>query len=159
MTTPRARARLCLRVLNECARYPAPRERLRRVLETVWRERGRGRVTLNLVLAGDRQVRLLQQRHKGCRDSTDVLAFADGEMDTTTRCRHLGDIVVNVDCARREARERGLRVRDEVTLYALHGLLHLLGMRDDSRAGRRAMSRVQAETFQRLGLPYAMDLM
>jgi ssRNA-specific RNase YbeY (16S rRNA maturation enzyme) len=39
-----------------------------------------------------------------------------------------------------------------VALYALHGLLHLLGMRDDTPEGRAAMAAAQGEIFHALGL-------
>ena len=147
-----------LSILNRCPQYPAPHAQLERVLGGTWKRRGCGRVTLNLMLVEDRQMRRLNQGHRKRRTTTDVLAFADGDADPVTRVNHLGDIAVSVDTARREAKKRNLRIRDEVTLYALHGLLHLLGMRDDTEAGRKAMVQAQVEVFRQYGLSVDMVL-
>ena len=143
---------MILRILNEKEGYPAPRSQLERVLANTWKRRGRGRVTLNLLLVDDRRMRRMARWAGHRRASTDVLAFPDGEPDPTTGVVHLGDIAANVDVARQEAKQRGLRIRDEVTLYALHGLLHLLGMQDHTEAGRQAMAQAQEEVFRKHGL-------
>ncbi len=147
---------LTLRLINACPRYPAPRALLRRVLGEAYQRRRKRRASLNLLLVTDRKMTALNRAHRGCRTTTDVLAFADGERDPESGLPHLGDIAVSVDLARREAGARGLRIRDELTLYALHGLLHLLGLRDDTAAGRRAMLRAQREEFRRQGLAFEM---
>ncbi|MCX7933708.1 MAG: rRNA maturation RNase YbeY [Planctomycetota bacterium] len=103
-----------------------------------------------VLLAGARRMRLLNRRHLGRRGLTDVLAFAGGQAPNAS---HLGDIAVCVPLARRDARRRRIPVAYEICLYALHGLLHLLGWRDKRPAERRAMAEAAARCFQRLGLP------
>lgn len=69
---------------------------------------------------------------------TDVMAIPYRDADLW------GEILVNVDCARREARERGVRDSQEALLYVAHGALHLLGMDDhdlEARAQMRAMEK------------------
>ncbi len=118
---------------------------------------GRGEAALTVLLQEDAAIRSLNRAHKGRDRPTDVLAFEDGEIDPATGRPYLGDIAVSVDTARREARARGLRIRDEVALYALHGLLHLLGMRDDTDPNRAEMIRAQGRVFRKLGLTYRME--
>jgi len=126
------------------------------VLADTYRRRAKGKAVVDILLVDEaRMVEMNESlaRHAG---TTDVLAFDDGELDPDLEITHLGDIAVGVDTARAVAAEKGLRVRDEVVLYALHGLLHLLGMRDHTPARRREMVLAQAEAFRRHSLRYEM---
>jgi len=92
------------------------------------------------------------KRYLNHTEATDVISFPDGEFDPETECVHLGDILVSIETARNEAKSRRKRVRDEIVLYALHGLLHLLGMTDTDEASRRAMFRAQRNELARYGI-------
>lgn len=75
---------------------------------------------------------------------TDVLAFAMREGDFGGLAGDtLGDVVISVPTARRQAEEAGKDVLEEVTMLAAHGLLHLLGWDHDTPAKDR---RMKAET-------------
>ncbi len=75
---------------------------------------------------------------------TDVLAFAMREGDFGGLAGEvLGDVIISVPTARKQAEERGAHVLDEVTMLAAHGLLHLLGWDHDTPAKDR---RMRAET-------------
>lgn len=93
----------------------------------------------------------------GHEGATDVLAFDDGDLDPETGRMHLGDIAVSLDTAARVAAETGMRFEEEAVLYALHGLLHLLGMRDGTDEGRAAMQAAQREEFARHDLRYVEE--
>jgi probable rRNA maturation factor len=77
---------------------------------------------LTLVLTGDRRMRELNRRYRGKDRATDVLSFpgeaAPGE---------LGDVVISVETAERNARGLGRPLARELDVLALHGLLHVLG--------------------------------
>lgn len=87
-----------------------------------------------LTLTGDEHLREYNRRYRGLDEPTDVLAFAAQEKPSDQRFQAppgtehwLGDIVISLPRARRQAREAGHPVNDEVRLLAVHGLLHLLG--------------------------------
>jgi len=95
--------------------------RLRRVLADAARAlRVQGEVAL--VLTGDRAVRTLNARYRGKDKPTDVLSFPGpgGEAG-------LGDIVISVETAARNAKEYGRTLPQELDILALHGFLHVLG--------------------------------
>ena len=95
--------------------------RLRRVLRAAARDLG---VTgeLAVVLAGDRTLRSLNARYRGKDKPTDVLSFPGPGGNAG-----LGDIVVSVDTAERNARRLGRTLQRELDVLALHGFLHVLG--------------------------------
>jgi len=87
---------------------------------------------LTVVLVSARQSGSLHDRHLGDPTPADVLAFPHGE------------IVVCPAVASQLRKGHGLSLRDELLTYILHGLLHLAGFRDSTRAGALAMRRMQA---------------
>jgi len=87
-----------------------------------------------VTLTGDEHLREYNRRYRGLDEPTDVLAFAAREQPTDQRFQAppgtedwLGDIVISLPRARRQAQEAGHPINDEVRLLAVHGLLHLLG--------------------------------
>ena len=139
-------------IINQCKQYPAPRSLLLRILFSAYCDFKQEPATVNLLLVNDQDMKKFNQEYKGRSDSTDVLAFDDHEIDPVTKILHLGEIIVSVDTARCQASLRHMRIRDEVTLYALHGLLHLLGMRDGTTCEQQAMMQKQSEIFLQYGL-------
>jgi probable rRNA maturation factor len=63
-----------------------------------------------------------------------------------------GEVVVCIPEARRQAKARRIPPRLEVLLYALHGMLHLIGYDDSTRRGYQAMHRIEDELMMQLGL-------
>src|SRR5437660_9228178 len=87
-----------------------------------------------LTLTGDEHLREYNRRYRGLDEPTDVLAFAAQEKPSDQRFQAppgteswLGDIVISLPRARRQAKDAGHPIDDEVRLLAVHGLLHLLG--------------------------------
>lgn len=99
---------------------------------------------LSITLTDDDEIHILNRDYRGKDRPTDVLAFAlrEGEMASFAGDM-LGDVIVSIDTARRQAREAGRPVLEEVTMLLAHGLLHLLGWDHDTKAKDRAM---RAET-------------
>jgi probable rRNA maturation factor len=102
---------------------------------------------LSIVLCDDRRMRSLNRRHRGKDRTTDVLAFAlhDGITLGFADPRWLGDVVISLPTAARQARAQGKGLVDEVRMLLAHGLLHLLG--DDHRTlaqARRMSARTDA---------------
>jgi probable rRNA maturation factor len=100
-----------------------------------------------LTLTGDEHLREYNRRYRGLDEPTDVLAFAARETPKDQRFQAppgtedwLGDIVISLPRARRQAPEAGHSVNDEVRLLAVHGFLHLLGYDHAEPAEEKAMS-------------------
>lgn len=114
---------------------------------------------VQLVLVTDVRMRRLNRQARGVNRSTDVLAFPlypeqgrptrrlsrgvhawPRDPDGTIR---FGDVAIAVETARRQARERGATLADEVGTLFAHGLLHLLGYDHDTAERERRMARLQ----------------
>ena len=105
---------------------------------------------MSLVLATDATMSDLHQRFMNDRTTTDVLTFP---LDVDNGGRTIsGEVYVCVPEARRRAKELGSRARDEVLLYALHGMLHLCGFDDRTPAGFTRMHRTEDRILARIGV-------
>jgi probable rRNA maturation factor len=97
---------------------------------------------LSILLVSDRQMRVLNRNWRGRDRTTDVLSFAQADGDGGAPDGLLGDVVISVDTARRQAAERGESVGREAERLLIHGLLHLLGYdHERSAAEARRMQR------------------
>lgn len=105
---------------------------LRYTIEKFFREEINAEVAVDLSIIDDVEMIELNRRFKAKECTTDVLAFYDGEPDSDEGYYHLGDVAVSADTAAREADLLGVDIQEELLLYAVHGVLHLLGLRDGS---------------------------
>lgn len=100
---------------------------------------------LSLVLTGDEQIKNLNRIYRKKNRATDVLAFSQREGVLGERAgRLLGDVVISVPTARRQAEARSRDVLSEVLLLVAHGLLHLVGWDHDTPARDRRMRKEAA---------------
>lgn len=105
---------------------------------------------LSLALVDDRRMGELHQRFMNIPGPTDVLTFP---IDVAPDGRILsGEVVICVPEARRQAKARGIELKHELLLYALHGMLHLCGFDDRTERGFRRMHAKEDEILTRLGV-------
>jgi len=129
-------------LLNRQRRRRVRSERLRRLLENAARSLGvSGEVAL--VLTRDPAVRELNARYRGQDKPTDVLSFPGPGGPAG-----LGDIVVSVDTAARNARRLGRTLERELDVLALHGFLHVLGYDHETDDG--TMDRLERRLRRKL---------
>lgn len=102
----------------------------------------RGRRRIDVILVDDPCISDLAGRYRGSRRATDVLAFRyDDDL------MPYGEIVVSLDTAARQAKERDMRIEDEVLLLVLHGLLHISGQGDETYGDWCMMRRFEFEAM------------
>ena len=83
---------------------------------------------LSIVLCDDAFIRPLNRDYRGKDAATDVLSFAMQEGDDLLEEDPiLGDLVISVETAGRQAAEQGHDLASELRVLLVHGLLHLLG--------------------------------
>ncbi|HXO43569.1 MAG TPA: rRNA maturation RNase YbeY [Thermoanaerobaculia bacterium] len=125
---------------------------LERVLPQLLRERPRSALdalhalsdlnacSLGVRFAGDRAMRRANREFRGKDQTTDVLSFpGDGA--------HLGDILISVPQARRQAAAAGRDPAREIQVLLLHGLLHCLGHDHEVDGGE--MERLERQLRRR----------
>jgi probable rRNA maturation factor len=128
-------------------RLPLPPGAVRRVVEAVLAGERR-RASVSITFLGRDAMRRLNAEHKGHDEPTDVLTFALREPDG----RAVGDVYICPWVARREARTRGIPLRQELVRLLVHGTLHALGRDhpDGAARTRSAMWRRQERYVEAL---------
>ena len=106
---------------------------------------GHGRSELSIALVDDAAIAELNAGYRDKRGPTDVLSFSllEGE-DAEHRGGLLGDVVISVETAARQAAERRRGLDDELARLMVHGLCHLVGHdheRDDEAREMAAEER------------------
>ena len=113
---------------------------------------------MTVVLTDSRRMRRLNARFAAEDQVTDVLAFPAALPPRSSAGHYLGDVVIALPRARRQARQRGVPLPQELALLTVHGTLHLLGYDHARPTERRRMWKVQAAALRRLGLdPKRLD--
>ena len=119
---------------------------------------------LSLRLTNDAEIRIFNHQYREQDKPTDVLAFAaleaDFPMNEEMRSQlplYLGDIVISVDTANRQATEQGHPLQTELAWLATHGLLHLLGWDHPDETTLLQMLEQQAVLLQLIGLTIEGD--
>jgi probable rRNA maturation factor len=85
------------------------------------------RIYISVTLTDDEEVRTLNKKHLNRDYPTDVLSFNIGEKMEADGF-YLGDVVVNQDQAKRQAKKVEKGFEKEISELTAHGILHLLGV-------------------------------
>jgi probable rRNA maturation factor len=116
----------------------------------------------NVCFVDDPAMRRLNQAYRGKNQATDVLSFGWNEgVDRRdvraadlragkSRARFLGEIVISVETARRNAKLEGHATLNEIRWLILHGLLHLLGHDHETDTGE--MNALELDLREKLGV-------
>jgi probable rRNA maturation factor len=113
-------------ILNRQTKHPVRTKAFERLLSELARRYRLEAPEVSLAFTGEQAVRTLNRKFMKKDKPTDVLSFPLGETGPDGRF-YLGDIVIAVPVAARQAREKGHGLDRELRLLAIHGFLHLLG--------------------------------
>lgn len=123
-------------VLQNPNRYPeAGARRLRPWLERLTASLAEGPASLGVRFASDREVHRMNRDYRGKDKPTDVLSFPGDSDASPDGDRHLGDVLISVPTARRQAEALGHSAERELKVLLLHGLLHCLGYDHETDQG------------------------
>jgi len=128
---------------------------LRRQLARLHPKIKRAPNNISIALVGDQVMSKLHIQSMGIKGPTDVLTFPI-DIDKNGNCT-FGEIIICVPEARRRAKKLGINVRDEVLLYALHGLLHLSGLDDQTPADYQRMHALEDKLLSAIGVGRVFD--
>jgi probable rRNA maturation factor len=138
-------------VVNRQRKVRMDGERWREFAERALKVVPAGGAGATVAFVSDRVMRGLNRRWRGKVGTTDVLSFPAGQEEFEKgEGLSLGDVVISVEQAARQAAEHGLDFEGEVAQLILHGLLHLCGY-DHERDGGE-MNALELRLRRRLGI-------
>lgn len=132
--------------------------KLRRIRSTVQQslkaENAATDAEVSILLTDDAQIAELNKEYRDVDGPTDVLSFSqtEGEDEFIPGVEEnlLGDIVISVETAKRQAEEQGKSVDEEIDMLLVHGVLHLLGYDHAEEDEERVMFAKQQEILKGL---------
>jgi len=93
------------------------------------------RKSLTVAFVSDRKMRELNAFYRGKTATTDVLSFPSEPDEFEDNENYLGDIVISLEQAEKQAKENDLEFETEIKQLILHGILHLCGYDHETDAG------------------------
>ncbi|MFH2138597.1 MAG: rRNA maturation RNase YbeY [Candidatus Omnitrophota bacterium] len=123
---------------------------LRKLANKVLKHEGLDGVEISVLLVDDAQIRKLNRKYLGKNRFTDVLAFrmGDGEF-RQLNSQVLGDVVISVERAKKCSSIFETTYEKELSLYLIHGILHLIGYIDTTKRGFAKMKKNQEEILEK----------
>ena len=104
---------------------------------------------LDFVFLDDKSMRVLNKKYKRRDRPTDVLSFKL-DKEGPNKGEFLGEIFISLDTAQRNSRIFKTCFEEELSLYIIHGILHLFGYDDQSPGDRIRMSKREMQTLNYL---------
>jgi probable rRNA maturation factor len=108
--------------------------------------------SLTIVLTDNQTIQRMNEEYAGDNRATDVLSFPSGDLDPETGIPYLGDVLIAVPIAQKQAEEKGHDLSDELSLLAIHGTLHLLGYDHADEESKDRMWSLQSAALESLGI-------
>ncbi len=140
-----------IEVVNRQRKLPIDSERWRAFVEKAWRALPTDAEGVTVAFVSDRAMRELNRRWRHKLGTTDVLSFpAEQDVFEESEGSNLGDVVISIEQATRQARENGLTLDREIAQLILHGLLHLCG--HDHATDEGEMNRLELRLRRKLGV-------
>jgi probable rRNA maturation factor len=132
---------MSIHMRSQVRRITFDQARLERSARAILADVGEASAELGILFVSDQRMRGLNRRYRGADRTTDVLAFAMREASGPQALRlmpdMLGDVVISVPTAWRQAVEAGWSLNEELTCLLVHGILHLCGY-DHERSDKEA---------------------
>lgn len=117
-----------IQVLKRKAEKTPETSDLKQKAEIILKAIGLPDAQLSILITDDAEIRTLNRDYRGRDNPTDVLSFSQIEGGfENVEPDLLGDVVISLDTAKRQADEKGHPVELEITILLVHGTLHLAG--------------------------------
>jgi len=126
--------------------------------ETLVHEKIKGKNAVSVTFCGDKLIKTINRDYRGIDKVTDVLSFPMAEDGDLTGAfdgeqNQLGDVVINLERATKQAETYGHSFDREVAFLAVHSMLHLLGLdHERSEDEELLMRKKQRAVMKKLGL-------
>lgn len=117
-----------VKIKNQQKQIRISQKRIREVVREILKDLGYQKWEISILLVDDHQIKKLNQEYLHRNRPTDVISFSQIEGEFSHINTYLlGDVVISVETAKRQAREVHATLLDEITFLLIHGILHLVG--------------------------------
>ena len=122
--------------------------RMKKAIRSIAADYGWTHGDISIALMSDLEIRGLNYKHLSHDYATDVISFDLSRSDDFLE----GEIIASIETADREANEHGWQGDDELLLYVIHGMLHLIGLRDKKTKETQVMREAERHYLKQFNL-------
>jgi probable rRNA maturation factor len=132
-------------------RWPFDGERLRKAAQTIAHDHGLTAGEISLAVVDDAEIQVLNKKYLEHDWPTDAISFVFEQDDDSID----GEVIVSVETAYRLAEKLPWSGNDELLLYVIHGVLHLMGLDDLDEDLATEMRQAERDYLMQFGVPQA----
>lgn len=133
-------------VVNSQKKIKIDAERLKNTADTALALLGENTRMLSVCVVDDAQIAKLNRKYLRADRATDVIAFSMDEGEGIKGSDAvIGDVVISAEQALKQSKRFKISLRDELDLYLVHGILHLVGYDDLKSRDKKKMEKRQKE--------------
>jgi probable rRNA maturation factor len=147
MKQTKTRAAIMVQIADRQNCLPLDRRLLRRAVTRVLRDAKVRKASISLAVVDDDTIARLNWQYLRHRGPADVLSFLLDDRDGLE-----GEVIVGAETALRAAPRYGWPPHDELLLYVIHGMLHLVGYDDRTPRQQAKMQQREREILEGLGI-------
>jgi len=137
-----------IEVANRQSSFPIDKQVFERAVTHVLQESDFRSAEISLVIVNDEEMHRLNVEFLDHDYPTDVLSFPLAKKNGFLA----GEIIASVDTAHRECKSHGLTTTEELMLYVVHGVLHLIGYNDKDEEARNVMRKKENYFMEKMGV-------
>ncbi|MEA3449749.1 MAG: rRNA maturation RNase YbeY [Patescibacteria group bacterium] len=128
--------------INNLSRTEIPLKKIEIIIKRFLQVYKKENKNISIAFVGDKRMQKLNQQYRNINKITDVLSFA-GEGDD------LGELVLNYQQIKRQYKRFSQNISEELVFILVHGLLHLLEYKDDTKKGKEEMNKLGKEFIEK----------
>jgi probable rRNA maturation factor len=133
-----------VRIKDQQKQIRISQKRIKEVVKEILKDLGYQKWEVSILLVDDQQIKKLNKEYLGRNRPTDVISFSQIEGECSHINTHLlGDVVISVETAKRQAKENNIILQDEITFLLIHGILHMLGYDHEGSVRKEREMRVK----------------
>ncbi|MGB5217298.1 MAG: rRNA maturation RNase YbeY [Smithella sp.] len=142
-----------MQIENRQSRFKIEKKKIRSTVAGILKLMDCPDKEVSIVFTDDKNIQTLNKTYLGRDKTTNVISFSlqEGEYGNINP-QLLGDVVISVDTAQKDALKGNLTLEQEIDFLLIHGILHLLGYNHEntSKAEARNMQQKEKEIFSKL---------
>ncbi|MCF8067344.1 MAG: rRNA maturation RNase YbeY [Desulfobacterales bacterium] len=138
-------------IKNNQNRHPISKMEIRKTVQLILNGLDYPDAELSLLITDDSEMASFNSRYRGKEGSTNVISFPmqEGEFSDISPDL-LGDVVISVDTAEREAKEMSIEFKDRLNELLVHGILHLVGYDHEQSEKETLVMEAKTEELMKL---------
>jgi probable rRNA maturation factor len=129
--------------INNTSKSKISEKLIKKVVEKFLKKYNKQNLDISIAFVGDRKIKDFNNKYRNKNQITDILSFeGDDEL--------LGEIIINLQQIKRQAKRIGHSVQDELVFILVHGLLHLVGYTHETEKKKDDMIKIAEEFINKI---------